>query len=151
MTIFINIADNYVPLVTPALVERSAMIALEHQGILPKTDLTIFITSDSDIQQLNLQYRNIDAPTDVLAFPAEFTDPESGHRYLGDIIISYERAGDQAQSSQHPLEDELRLLIVHGVLHLLGYDHDQIDQQDEMWSAQYQILELLGANAVKRD
>lgn len=151
MTIFIDIADTYVPLVTPALLERSAITTIKHQGILPKTDLTIFITDDLHIQQLNLQYRNVDAPTDVLAFPAEFTDPDTGHRYLGDIIISFERASIQAQSSHYSVEDELRLLVVHGILHLLGYDHDQIDKKDKMWSAQYQILELLGVNVAQPD
>lgn len=146
MTIFIDIADTYVPLVNSNLIERTALVALGHQGNLAETDLTIFVTDDSNIQHLNLQYRNIDAPTDVLAFPADYIDPDTGHQYLGDITISFERASNQAQSSHNSVEEELQLLVVHGVLHLLGFDHDQTDKKDEMWSAQYQILNTLGAN-----
>lgn len=151
MTIFIIIADSFAPLVDSTLIKRSASTTLTSQEILPKTDLTISITDDSHVRQLNLQYRNIDAPTDVLAFPAEYIDPDTGHKYLGDIIISFERASKQAKSSHHPVNNELQLLVVHGVLHLLGFDHDQIDKKNEMWSAQNQILKLMGANVSPPD
>lgn len=151
MTIFIIIADSFAPLVDSTLIKRSASTTLTSQEILPKTDLTISITDDSHVRQLNLQYRNIDAPTDVLAFPAEYIDPDTGHNYLGDIIISFERASKQAKSSHHPVNNELQLLVVHGVLHLLGFDHDQIDKKNEMWSAQNQILKLMGANVSPPD
>lgn len=151
MTIFIIIADSFAPLVDSTLIKRSASTTLTSQEILLKTDLTISITDDSHVRQLNLQYRNIDAPTDVLAFPAEYIDPDTGHKYLGDIIISFERASKQAKSSHHPVNNELQLLVVHGVLHLLGFDHDQIDKKNEMWSAQNQILKLMGANVSPPD
>ena len=146
MTTFVDIADPYISLVTPALIEQSALTTLEHQGILPDSDLTIIITDETHIQQLNQEFRQIDAPTDVLAFPAGYTDPDSGNRYLGDIMISFERARIQAQSSKNSVEDELQLLVVHGVLHLLGYEHDDTGNKEKMWTAQYQILNLMGVN-----
>ena len=146
MTTFVDIADPYTPLVDPALIERSALTTLDHQGVLPESDLSIIISDEFHIQQLNQQYRQIDAPTDVLAFPAGYTDPDTGHQYLGDIIISFERARTQAQRSEHSVDDELQLLVVHGVLHLLGFEHDDIDNKEEMWSVQYQVLNLMGVN-----
>ena len=61
-------------------------------------------------------------------------------------MISFERARIQAQSSKNSVEDELQLLVVHGVLHLLGYEHDDTDNKEKMWTAQYQILNLMGVN-----
>ncbi len=103
-------------------------------------DLSIALTTDEDIQQLNLQYRKIDRPTDVLSFESDETDPVSGTRYLGDIVISYPRALQQARDAGHPVENELMLLVVHGVLHLLGYDHDSAANKASMWKLQSRVL-----------
>lgn len=146
MTIFVEIADPYTSLIGPALIERSAIMTLELQGSIPESDLTIFVTDDSRIHQLNQEYRQIDAPTDVLAFPAGYTDPDTAHRYLGDIIVSFDQARNQAQRSENTVEDELQLLVVHGVLHLLGFDHDKADDKEKMWLVQNQILNHLGVN-----
>lgn len=146
MTIFVDIADRYANLVATALIERSAIMTLKHQGITSESDLTIFITDDTRIQQLNQEYRQIDAPTDVLAFPAGYTDPDTSHIYLGDIIISFERARNQVKRSKNSVEAELQLLVVHGVLHLLGFDHDDANNKEEMWLAQNQIIVHLGLN-----
>jgi probable rRNA maturation factor len=100
------------------------------------------------LQELNRNYLGIDAPTDVLSFPASETDPETGARYLGDILISIPRAEEQAQSGGHPLEAELQLLVVHGVLHLLGYDHAETGEKAKMWKAQSEILEALGLSGI---
>lgn len=129
-----------------ALLERSAQEALIAAGSSPETELTIVISDDEQLQALNAQYLGIEAPTDVLSFPANETDPESGGIYLGDIIISYPRAQAQAQAGGHSLADELQLLVVHGVLHLLGYDHGDETEQARMWSIQSEILRRLGCS-----
>jgi probable rRNA maturation factor len=102
------------------------------------------ITDDQHLHQLNKQFRDVDAPTDVLSFPAGHVDPENGTRYLGDILISFPRAESQASAADHSFMEELQLLVVHGILHLLGYDHASEDEKERMWLAQAEILGQLG-------
>jgi probable rRNA maturation factor len=128
-----------------ALLERAALEALRRASS-EDADLSIVITGDAQLQELNRQYLGIDAPTDVLSFPAEETDPDSGEVYLGDILISFSQAAAQASAAGHPVEDELQLLAVHGVLHLLGYDHADELEKVEMWQLQAEILETLGCS-----
>jgi probable rRNA maturation factor len=109
-------------------------------------DLAVVLSDDALLQELNRQYLGIDAPTDVLSFPSDEIDLDSGQRYLGDILISLPRAQEQAHSAGHPLQDELRLLVVHGVLHLLGYDHDEDANRLNMWAIQSEILRSLGSS-----
>jgi probable rRNA maturation factor len=109
-----------------------------------ETGLSIVISDDAQLQELNRQFLSLDAPTDVLSFPADEVDPESGERYLGDVIISLPQAAAQAKAGGHSVQDELRLLVVHGVLHLLGYDHAEADEKDRMWTIQAQVLQQLG-------
>jgi probable rRNA maturation factor len=101
------------------------------------------------LQELNRDYLGIDAPTDVLSFPASETDPETGARYLGDILISVPRAQSQAEAAGHALESEVQLLVVHGVLHLLGHDHAKPEEKRRMWKAQAEILESLGLGDIQ--
>jgi len=128
-----------------AQLERAALATLNHQGTSPEASLSIIITDDTQLQQLNFQYLKVDAPTDVLSFPAGFTDPDTNTVYLGDILISYPQAQIQAASAGHPVEAELKLLVVHAVLHLLGYDHLEATDKADMWVAQGQILAQLGS------
>lgn len=136
------------------LLERAAKAALEHQSASPDSDLTVVLTDDARIQELNRDYLGIDAPTDVLSFPASETDgseidPETGSPYLGDILISLPYAARSAAKAGHPLEAEVQLLVVHGVLHLLGHDHAKVREKARMWKAQAEILESLGLGEVK--
>jgi probable rRNA maturation factor len=98
------------------------------------------------MQQLNQDFRGENKPTDVLSFPAG--DPVPGFKekfpYLGDIAISVPVARSQAETSGHSLTAELQLLAIHGLLHLLGYDHVLPDDKVRMWSAQSKMLNLLG-------
>ncbi len=110
-------------------------------------ELTLIVTGDDALQELNRRYLEIDAPTDVLSFPAGEVNPENGAFYLGDIAISYQRAQAQAALAGHPVEAELQLLVVHGVLHLLGYDHAEPDEKAAMWAAQDRVLAELGSAA----
>ena len=108
-----------------------------------EADLSIVIIDNEQMQALNLHYRGIDSSTDVLSFPADFVDPDNEKTYLGDVIISYPKCLEQAQSANHSTSEELILLVVHGTLHLLGYDHIQYDEKKRMWSLQAEILEQL--------
>ncbi len=112
-------------------------------------DLSIALSDDRRLQQLNRDFLGIDAPTDVLSFPAAESDPESGAVYLGDIVISVEHARKQALAAGHPLEAEVQLLVVHGVLHLLGYDHARPAEKSRMWAAQAAILNSIGLGSIE--
>ncbi len=144
MTVFFDIASAYTQLLNQSQIERSVMATLDHQGILTDRDLTIIVDNDARIQQLNLQFLGIDATTDVLSFPAGHRDPDTNHIYLGDVIISFPQAKKQAVQAGHSLSAEIDLLVVHGVLHLLGHDHEQAEGRAIMWTAQNEILTNLG-------
>ena len=127
-----------------------AEAVLDHEGQPSGSGLTIVITDDAHVQRLNHQYRGVDRPTDVLSFSTEaspgdgksesFVMPEEVTLYLGDVIVSYPTALAQAREQGHPIEEELALLVVHGCLHLLGYDHADEAQRREMWDRQETIL-----------
>jgi len=127
--------------------ERAAQAVLEHQ--CSDGELTIVLTDDAQLRELNRNYLDIDAPTDVLSFPASETDPETARRYWGDILISVPRAEEQARAAGHTLEAEVQLLVVHGTLHLLGYDHAEIDDKARMWKAQAEVLERIGLSGIE--
>ena len=136
-------------LIEPEVVERAAAATLEQQSAPAEDDLTIVLTDDEQLQDLNREFRDIDAPTDVLSFPSSEADPETGRRYLGDILISVQRAEEQAAAGGHPLEAEIQLLVVHGVLHLLGHDHAEAEEKARMWAAQAEVLARLGLSGIK--
>lgn len=130
--------------IDPVLLQHAAREVMDYIGGDTDVDITIILTDDAQIHELNKQYRGIDAPTDVLSFPSGDTDPDSNRLYLGDVVISYPRAQAQAEAGGHPVEAELQLLVVHGVLHLSGYDHVEEQGKSGMRAAQAEILVLLG-------
>ncbi len=142
--ITLEISEGYRSLVDSLIIIDAAKVALRHQSASPDSDMTIVITDDDQLRQLNREFRDIDAPTDVLSFPTDFTDPETEAPYLGDIVISYPRAERQAAAGGHSTMTELQLLVTHGVLHLLGHDHAETKEKKEMWRAQKEILGQLG-------
>lgn len=98
-----------------------------------ENELSILIVDDAKIQELNDQYRNIDAATDVLSFPQnDEEDAEFISQMLGDVVISVETAHRQAMEHQFSLEQELVLLLIHGTLHLLGYDHERSPKEEKI-------------------
>ncbi len=141
--IFVEIEPDLKAGPAPDLLERAAAATLRGRST-PEIDLTLVVAGDDRLQELNRDFLDIDAPTDVLSFPADETDPETGRPYLGDVVISLPRAGEQARAGGHPLEQELQLLVVHGVLHLLGYDHSDPPEKERMWAAQAEVLKSLG-------
>jgi probable rRNA maturation factor len=133
--------------VKTGLIERAAHSALPAQ--FAKADLSIVLTDDARLHELNRAYLGIDETTDVLSFPSNEEDPQTGVRYLGDILISIPQAERQAREAGHPLESEIQLLVVHGVLHLLGYDHAEPGEKSKMWRAQADILKSLGLGKIQ--
>ena len=129
------------------IIERAAQQTLLFATADPDAEATIVFSDDAQLQALNLQFLGVDAPTDVLSFPGGDTDPDSEALYLGDVIISLSRAQAQAAAGGHTVQDELQLLVVHGLLHLLGHDHADEDEKERMWAAQTEILERLGCSA----
>ena len=132
-----------------SLFEHAAQAALEYQKESPDVDLSILLADDTRLHELNRDYLGVDAPTDVLSFPASETDPETGSRYIGDIVISVPYAAKGAAKAGHPVESELELLVVHGVLHLLGHDHAKPKEKAKMWKAQAEILASLGLGQIQ--
>ena len=131
------------------MLEKAALAALAQQEVEEEVGLSIVLTDDAQIQALNRDYRGYDKPTDVLSFEAHERDPETGTLYLGDIIISMERAAAQAEQGGHLLLAEIQLLVVHGVLHLLGHDHAEAEEKAKMWNDQAEILARLGLTDIK--
>ena len=131
------------------LVERAVHLALKHQKESPEVSLSVVLTDSRRLRKLNRDYLGIDAPTDVLSFPVSESDPETGARYIGDILISVPYAAKGARKAGHPLEAELQLLVVHGVLHLLGHDHAKPGEKARMWKAQREILTQLGLGEIQ--
>ena len=131
-----------------ALIERAVQAALTHQKESLDVNLSVVLTDNRRLHKLNRDYLGVDAPTDVLSFPASESDPDTGARYIGDILISVPYAAKGAKLAGNSLEAELQLLVVHGVLHLLGHDHAKPKDKSKMWKAQAQILEALGLGDV---
>lgn len=134
---------------TLALVETAVTTTLRQQEA-PPAELTLFLTGDGRIQQLNRDYLGHDKPTDVLSFPAGAPMPGMATMtaYLGDVIIALPYAARQAAAAGHNTNAELQLLAVHGTLHLLGYDHASAEEKAEMWRAQTAVLTQLGLSHI---
>ncbi|MZG52568.1 MAG: rRNA maturation RNase YbeY [Nitrospinae bacterium] len=97
------------------------------------TEVSILLTGDKEIQGLNKEFRDIDQPTDVLSFPQNPDEDPSipGEKFLGDIAVSLDTAKTQASEHGLALKEEIVLLLIHGILHLLGYDHEVSEQEDK--------------------
>lgn len=123
----------------------AAKAVLAAHDVRPDSAITVVITDDETVTALNRQYRDIDAPTDVLSFPADPLpiDIADEAPYLGDLVIAYPYAAAQATGLGHSVADSLALLVIHGTLHLLGHDHDTADSRATMWAAQARALATL--------
>ena len=110
------------------LIEKVISEALRYEGVNDNTEVSVTIVDNEEIRKINNKFRNIDRATDVLSFPLIDFDneslPDDGSKiYLGDIIISIERAKEQAKEYGHSIDREIGFLTAHSMLHLLGYDH----------------------------
>lgn len=139
------------------LIRKAVRAALKVEQVTVPCQVTVRITGDEEIHRLNLEHRNVDRPTDVLSFPmialkpGEFhvdesdLDPETGRLYLGDMVISIDRARAQAREYGHSLARETAYLSVHSILHLLGYDHDEdIEEKRRMRAREERVMQRLG-------
>lgn len=135
---------------TPTVVDEKelsdlARFALDQLRIHPNAELAILLVDTDTMEQLHLQWMDEPGPTDVLSFPmdelrptADDAEPEPG--LLGDVVLCPEVAAGQARAAGHSVADELHLLTVHGILHLLGYDHASPEEEKEMFGLQRRLL-----------
>ena len=151
MTVLIDIRTEGFPKELEEVMEKIALDSLQYEGFQEECEISISIVDNEEIHQINKQFRGIDRPTDVLSFPqltfeeGEIMDRnENGEVVLGDIIISLERAREQAEEYGHSLKREIAFLTAHSMLHLLGYDHMEPEEEKEMFAKQKEILELAG-------
>jgi probable rRNA maturation factor len=132
-----------------AVIQRAVAAAAEiAKAGIGEAELAVMLTDDSGIRTLNNNWRGIDKPTNVLSFPAlpptGAGGPEDAPRMLGDIAIAYETTRKEADDEQKPFDHHLSHLAVHGFLHLIGYDHEQDHDAEEMESLEQAILAQLG-------
>jgi probable rRNA maturation factor len=129
----IQVDERFAAEIDAALIEQAIATTLAAEGVSEPIEVGVLIADDAELHELNRAYRGVDAPTDVLSFgddgspdagQAVFVRPPGTPRYLGDLAISYERVVAQAAEYGHSRARELAYLTVHGVLHLLGYDHE---------------------------
>ena len=125
------------------LAERAAALALERHG-RAGCEFGLVLAGDAELHDLNLRFRGVDAPTDVLSFPCDDLPPPGEPPYAGDVAVSLERARAQAQAFGHGLEREVCYLTVHGVLHLLGYDDAGEEDLAEMHRLTEEVMAEMG-------
>ena len=125
-----------------ATINQAVISTLEHEGVQTEIEVTVLLTDDRRLKDLNQTYMGSNQATDVLSFPAGDPMPGIDH-YLGDIAISIPMARYQAAKAGHTISDELRLLAVHATLHLIGYDHANPEEERQMWSIQGEIISSL--------
>jgi len=150
MEINVSIDEGLEGCPEPEWLESIAEKILEVQGSGTSAELSLAIIGQERIRRLNLSHLGIDEPTDVLAFsmlPEQatgglipFVTPPDGINHLGDVVISYPQAVIQAEEHRHSPKKELAILIIHGVLHLLGYDHDINEREYIMKAREMEIL-----------
>ncbi|AYY14079.1 rRNA maturation RNase YbeY [Actinobacteria bacterium YIM 96077] len=122
-----------------------ARFVLERMRIHPEADLAVVLVDPGAMEQLHVQWMDEPGPTDVLSFPMdELRPPSEGEEpvpgLLGDIVLCPDVAAEQARGAGHSTEEELHLLTTHGILHLLGYDHAEPDEEREMFGLQKELL-----------
>ena len=127
--------------------EKVCLKSLQYEEFNEDCEISLSIVTNDEIHDINKQFRNIDSPTDVLSFPQltfeegeEADVNENGEIVLGDIIISIDRAKEQAEEYGHSLKRELAFLSVHSMLHLMGYDHMVLEEEEDMFRRQKEIL-----------
>ena len=133
------------------LIRRSCIAVLRNEGFEGPAEISVTFVDNEEIRKLNAQYRDKDAETDVLSFPmgadGEYdVNIDTGARILGDVVISVEKAVEQADLYGHGLEREVGYLTVHSVLHLLGYDHMEPIEKVHMREKEENVMHQLGLN-----
>ena len=130
-------------------VQKTVAFAWQKAGVkkVGVPEISVFLSNDADIKEINREYRGVDKPTNVLSFPAIEEDVllEPQMPYLaGDIILAFETCQEEATAEGKTLSDHMAHLLVHGVLHLAGFDHIKDDEADKMEAKEVEILAGLG-------
>jgi rRNA maturation RNase YbeY len=141
----VQINTRISPLIDEPFIYHVASTTLDILGF-EFNEVSVVLDNDEQIRILNKTYRDLDEPTDVLSFSSGEIDPDTGSRYLGDVVISFPRAKVQAVEQGHSIKKELTILIVHGLLHLAGYDHANSKQEKELFSIQNEIIDELSTD-----
>lgn len=149
MQLGIEVDDRFREYIDEELVYELVESCLEIPAFDAEVELSLLITGDEIVRDLNHRYRGINDTTDVLSFAladeesdtSSFIIPPDGIIHLGEVIISYPRAAMQSERAGHGIDKEIALLIVHGILHLLGYDHDDPAREIEMRGLEQKILD----------
>ena len=145
---FENLAPEKITYKLKMLVRKSILTTLKYENVNMDLEVSVTFTDNEGIRELNREYRNIDRATDVLSFPqVNYDDGEelSEGEMLGDIVLSLERAREQAEEFGHSFERECAFLCAHSTLHLLGYDHELSEEDDaDMRRRQSEIMEKMG-------
>jgi len=137
------------------LIKKVAELVIDTENVKIDCKVDITLVDDAKIQEINNEYRNINSSTDVLSFPIiegcegqispEVGDyDEDGHALLGDIIISLETAKKQSEEYGHSFDREIAFLVTHGMLHLLGFDHEEEEEEKKMLGEQEKVLTKAG-------
>lgn len=146
----LDIDPPYAAEVDQAEVERLVQHVLHGENVQGTIEVSVWITNEDELQTLNRTYRGMDRSTDVLSFGQDdddttaFVHAPDQPRYLGDLAVSYPHVIRQAEEYGHSRQRELSYLIAHGLLHLLGYDHEQPDDASRMRSREEALLGALG-------
>lgn len=153
----IEIANESSVAVDESSIVSVARFALDRMEVSPLAELSVMLVTLEVMEDLHERWMDLPGPTDVMAFPMDELDarrpdaPDTSPALLGDIVLCPAFAKDQARTAGHRLIDELHLLTVHGVLHLLGYDHAEAEEEREMFALQKQILLEYTEAAVEAD
>jgi probable rRNA maturation factor len=149
----IEIANESGTAIPEASIAAAARFAMDRMGVSPLAELSVLLVASGEMADLHQRWMDLPGPTDVMAFPMDAADeggllgggrpdsPSGSPALLGDIVLCPEVAREQAAAAGHAMLDELQLLTVHGVLHLLGYDHAEPAEEREMFALQDRILE----------
>ncbi len=150
--VYLQVDEAFEDLVDRNALEAAAVATLESEGATGY-EMTVVVTDDETVRDLNRRYRGVDSPTDVLSFQVEgdsqdrFVSPPGFAKYLGDVVIAYPFTAAQAEEAGRPVAHDLLLMVIHGTLHLLGYDHAAPEEKAVMWKKQDDILRRLIGDA----
>jgi probable rRNA maturation factor len=145
----ISVDEEFRGVMDGSWVKKIVRQVLKAERVTPPYEMSLVFTDSETVRQLNRDYRGVDESTDVLAFsmlPQKGTDssfplPPDGVTRLGEVIISYPQAAEQAKEQGHSPERELALLVIHGILHLLGYDHEEPEAENKMRERERELME----------
>lgn len=163
-----NETDTVFPFPVKELADKVMEAVLNKEGCPYESQINLLLTDNVGIRAYNAQFRSMDRETDMLSFPnvdfvhpsdfsnlenkaADYFDPESGELVLGDIIISVDKVMEQARSFGHSVKREFAFLVAHSMLHLCGYDHEEVEDAAVMEAKQEEVLHSLGITREETD